>query len=377
MPLLTADAAKRCFLRDGRPFFYLADTAWCAFSHLSEEEFTRYAKKRAAQGFTVIQMSALPLSVGTAKIHPFEKCGGQYDFSKINEAYFDYAVKLCRIAIDEGLIPCIHLVWVSYMPDSWGTEMPIPEENFAPLVRFMLEKFAPVTPLFSLSGDTRFESERVVRYYKTALDIAEEIAPDALFTMHINPDCYPPEELMSHPMYGFASYQSGHGDRDWLSRIAPFSEKFLRDKPTMPLVNTEPCYEGIGHYLNKAERFSAADVRCAAMFSLLTGASAGIGYGAHGVWQCRLSDMIQFGEETWGPASDIFTALEMPGAYDMGAIRGIFENEELFGLIPKCVGDGCVTAESNGKTVTYLTSADDIPDGEGVYRFGHDALVIR
>lgn len=44
---------------DGRPFFYLGDTAWELFHRLNREEADRYLKDRAAKGFTVIQAVAL------------------------------------------------------------------------------------------------------------------------------------------------------------------------------------------------------------------------------------------------------------------------------------------------------------------------------
>lgn len=377
MPRFTTDPIRRCFIHNGKPFFYLADTAWCAFSHLSEDEFRIYAKKRAAQSFTVIQISALPLAFHTSKIHPFEISGGKYDFSRINAAYFDHAAGLCEIAREEGLEPCIHLIWVSYMPDSWGTEMPIPEENLAGIAEYMLKVFKERADFYSVSGDTRFESERIVRYYKTVLDLAAGIVPDALMTFHINPEGYPPRELTSHPMHRFASYQSGHGDRDWMTKILDLSARFYKDFPDLPIVNTEPCYEGIGHYLNKAVRFHSADIRRAAMMSLLTGGCAGISYGAHGVWQCRLDGMPMIGEETWGASDDIFTALDMPGACDIGQIRRIFESENLFGLLPVSADGITASASLGGRNAAYFTSApDQTGDSAVVYRFGSDALII-
>jgi hypothetical protein len=44
---------------DGRPFFYLADTAWELFHRLDREQATRYLQDRASKGFTVIQAVAL------------------------------------------------------------------------------------------------------------------------------------------------------------------------------------------------------------------------------------------------------------------------------------------------------------------------------
>ena len=44
---------------DGKPFFYLADTAWELFHRLDRKEAIEYLDTRAAQGFTAIQAVAL------------------------------------------------------------------------------------------------------------------------------------------------------------------------------------------------------------------------------------------------------------------------------------------------------------------------------
>lgn len=56
-----AVSANRHFLvhADGRPFFYLGDTAWELFHRLNPEEADRYFTDRARKGFTVIQAVAL------------------------------------------------------------------------------------------------------------------------------------------------------------------------------------------------------------------------------------------------------------------------------------------------------------------------------
>ena len=44
---------------DGRPFFYLGDTAWELFHRLDREEADRYLKNRSEKGYNVIQAVAL------------------------------------------------------------------------------------------------------------------------------------------------------------------------------------------------------------------------------------------------------------------------------------------------------------------------------
>lgn len=60
MPRLRVSDNSRFLVReDGRPFFYLADTAWEIFHRLKREEADHYLADRAAKGFTVIQAVAL------------------------------------------------------------------------------------------------------------------------------------------------------------------------------------------------------------------------------------------------------------------------------------------------------------------------------
>src|SRR4029079_18297219 len=51
---------KRFLVHDnGKPFFYLGDTAWELFHRLNHEDATVYLEDRARKGFTVIQAVAL------------------------------------------------------------------------------------------------------------------------------------------------------------------------------------------------------------------------------------------------------------------------------------------------------------------------------
>ena len=57
--LKVSDEQRFLVTADGRPFFWLGDTAWELFHRLNREEAERYLKNRAAQRFTVIQAVAL------------------------------------------------------------------------------------------------------------------------------------------------------------------------------------------------------------------------------------------------------------------------------------------------------------------------------
>src|SRR5579871_4511620 len=58
-PLKVSENKRFLVTSDGKPFFYVGDTAWELFHRLNREEADRYLEKRAKQGFTVIQAVAI------------------------------------------------------------------------------------------------------------------------------------------------------------------------------------------------------------------------------------------------------------------------------------------------------------------------------
>ena len=60
LPKLKVSDNKRFLVTaDGKPFFYLGDTAWELFHRLDRAEADRYLETRARQGFNVIQAVAI------------------------------------------------------------------------------------------------------------------------------------------------------------------------------------------------------------------------------------------------------------------------------------------------------------------------------
>src|SRR5207249_3618186 len=97
---LRVSANGRYFVdQDGKPFFYLGDTAWLLFQRLDRQEVDEYLKDRAAKGFTVIQAYVLR---GLEARHPDgassligEKPLIDRDPTRPNEAFFknvDYVI---------------------------------------------------------------------------------------------------------------------------------------------------------------------------------------------------------------------------------------------------------------------------------------------
>ena len=85
---------------DGRPFFYLGDTAWELFHRTTREEARLYLEDRARKGFTVIQAVCLAERDGLRVPNaygdlPFADAG----FTRPNERYFTYVDEVVAMAL--------------------------------------------------------------------------------------------------------------------------------------------------------------------------------------------------------------------------------------------------------------------------------------
>ncbi|MEM3138429.1 MAG: DUF4038 domain-containing protein, partial [Thermofilaceae archaeon] len=279
------------FLRGGKKFFYLADTCWSAFTNASLDDWKYYLEYRRMQGFNALQINVLPQhdrSELNAFPEPFKQASsGVWDFSKVNEEYFDRAEKMVGMAVEAGFTLALVVLWCNYVPGTWGSRLikptrVIPRENLESYVEYVAEKFGKYDPVFVISGDTNFENEEAVEYYTTALKVVKSRGYSCLTTMHLMGGLWElPEAVWKSPYYDFYMYQSGH-DRDSQRLAYELAEKFYRMPVKRPVVNGEPCYEGIAG--GKYNRFTRADVRRAVWWSLLSGAKAGVAYGALGIW---------------------------------------------------------------------------------------------
>src|SRR5699024_4736280 len=113
------------FYIDGKPSFYLADICWSAFTNIEISDWLYYLNYRRKQGFNVIQVNMLwqwDSSKTDLDLLPFElKSDGTFDFSKVNEEYFDRAGEMIKIAYEQGFTIGLVLLWANYLPDTWAT----------------------------------------------------------------------------------------------------------------------------------------------------------------------------------------------------------------------------------------------------------------
>jgi len=366
-------AAGDHFARSGRPWFYLADTVWSAFTNPTPEEWEQYLDVRAEQGFNVLQIDVLPQwdrsRAAGPSLEPFPRRGdGNYDWGRPNAEYFDRARALLAAATARGFVPALAVLWCDYVPGTWAAErLPghtIAPDEVEPWCVFVAETFSEHAPIFLVSGDTDLKRPETRDTYVRALAAVKRSLPSALTTFHLNPDTDLPDEIALRPELDFYMYQSGHHaerqDRSWT-----LAEQFLSKAARKPVVNGEPCYDGHGHG-HAYGRFGAFDVRRAIWGSLLAGAKAGVTYGAHGIWGWHRPGSRFPGTEFSGEPYPWYDAMRLAGAWDAGFARWIFEIFGLFGLEPLAVRgvDPAIrfaASRTGDKVAVYLPAPAALP----------------
>ena len=90
-----------CKPSDGKPFFWMGDTAWELFHRLNREEATKYLKNRADNGFTVIQAVVLAELDGLHEPNAYGEIPLENDDpTKPREAYFQHVDFIIRKAAE-------------------------------------------------------------------------------------------------------------------------------------------------------------------------------------------------------------------------------------------------------------------------------------
>jgi Protein of unknown function (DUF4038) len=216
-----------------------------------------------------------------------------------------------------------------------------------------------------LSGDDRFDSPAANDAYREMMSWVSSDAPDCLITAHSAPTASLPDDIADSPDFDFFVYQSGH-DNDAQERCYELAALYRRRAIRKPVINLEPAYERHG-YGSGAGRYTAADVRRALWWSITGGASAGLGYGAHGIWQWH-REGGQFTNPTFSMEPFPWqTALEFRGATDAAlaghliARHGLFRLDARQSLLRHDSGGVRAASDATGDlVVVYLPFANEV-----------------
>ena len=333
-PTRVGDNGRFLVNNDGKPFFYMGDTAWELFHRLSREEADYYLQDRAEKGFTVIQAVVLSqiggLNVPNAEGHlPLM----DNDPSKPNEDYFklvDYIVEKAEsLGLVIGMLPTWGSYWSSLNPDN----VIFTPDNAHAFGKFLGERYRDASLIWILGGDHNIHTEEEREIIDSmAKGLREGDEGNHLITFHPRGPGLSSDYFHTTEWLDFNMYQSSHAGHDHDNGL--YAENDYALDPPKPTLDGEPRYENIqvGFYFqgfNRQDRFDDYDVRQAAYWSILAGA-CGHTYGHSSVWQMydEGRDPIIAAVMPW------HDALDHPGAFQMKHVRTLFEARSFSKLIP-------------------------------------------
>jgi hypothetical protein len=361
-------SSQRYLLKNGKPFFWLGDTAWELFHRLNREEATRYLKRRSEQGFTVVQAVVLAEMDGLHIPNPYGDTPLLKDDPlQPNESYFrhvDYIIDQAdQYQVTIGLLP----TWGDKVfKDKWGKGPEIfNEKNAAAYASWLANRYKNKTNIiWILGGDRNPRNEQDVAIWR-AMGNAIKKATDnkAMISFHPQPNQLGSAQWFHQDAWlDFNMFQNGHcRDNNGYEKILAV----YNSQPVKPVMDAEPLYEDHPVCFNAADlgTSNAYDVRKQAYLELFAGAF-GHTYGCHDIWQMYSPKY----EGVNGAHVYWYDALELPGARQMTHLRTLMDAHALADRVP----DQSLIKENNyppaeriqatrGKDYLYVYSAAGKP----------------
>lgn len=333
---LKVSANKRYLVHENeKPFFWLGDTAWELFHRLNREQADQYLKRRAEQGFTVIQAVALAEFDGLHVPNPYGDLPLENDDpNKPLEKYFQHLDYVIDKAAENGL-------YIGFLP-TWGDKLfkagwgkgpevftPSNAKNYGKWLGNRYKDRKNI--IWILGGDRNPRNEADVNVWREmAKGIEEGVANSkALMSFHPQPNEESSAEWFHTDSWlDFNMFQNGHcRDKpiyDYISRV-------YNRVPTKPIIDAEPIYEDHPVCFNAKDlgTSNAYDIRKYAYLDLFAGAF-GHTYGCHDIWQFYAPHR----EAVNNPHIYWQEAMELPAANQMKFVRQLLASRPMLDRIP-------------------------------------------
>ncbi len=270
---------------DTTPFFWAADTAWNGALLSTPKDWDFYLKERSRQKFNAVQWVATQWRAA-----PAGNLKGHLAFTgtekiSVNPEFFQQLDAKADAVNKAGLLNVPVLLWaIGGKSRDLNPGASLPEDQAILLARYMVARWQANDVVWILAGDGHYFGGEGAKWRRIGRAVFDGIT-HAPVMMHPQGHHWILNEFKDEKWLGIVGYQSGHGDSDdslnWLTR-GPLTTDWSKE-PTRPIINLEPPYEG--HFGYQSRKPIDADlVRRALYWSLLSGPTAGVSYGGHGVW---------------------------------------------------------------------------------------------
>ncbi len=345
-PILEVSRNGHYLTKDGKPFFWMGDTAWSLVNLYTAEEAEAYLEHRRGQGFNVVHVMLLfdggpgleTAAADQTRQLPFEDMNP----ATPNDAYFQNVDRLVETARRKDLI-------LAVMPcgGSSGSFVKkkkiITKETARAYGAWLGRRYKDSPNIIWANGfDLRpWEYEDVAREFAAGLGEGDGGS-----------------HLISYHPSGGASSSHFHNE-PWLAmnfiqtwadftKIHPMVHADYLRQPAKPVIHAEGAYEEGPEY--PTGPITPLVVRRQAYWAVLAGGFHT--YGHNDMWRKN---------PTWR------RSLEAPGALAMGVLKTIFTSREWWELVPDqsvfstSAGEGktlnaAARSEDGGTVIVYLSS---------------------
>lgn len=335
--MLSISDNKRYLIKDGKPFFWLGDTAWLIFANITEEEAYIYLKNRADKGFTVIQ-AVLVYSLENTEVVNRMYCAG---IDAASKQYWQHVDRIIKMADELGL-------YMALLP-SWGSlvkSQAITLDNVLDYGHFLAERYRDYNNIiWVLGGDIK--AENYVDIYRKLGNYLKEATLDKLITFHPFGRCSSTMWFADDEWIDFNMFQSGHrrydqcslgawDDTDNPSYYGEDNWRYVANALSVsnkPVLDGEPSYEWILQGLHDVSQpyWKAKDVRRYAYWSVLAGA-CGHTYGDNAVMQFYTPGHIGV---NYGAACTWQEAIHHEGSGQMTHLKNLIESVDFINGKPE------------------------------------------
>jgi hypothetical protein len=316
---------------DGTPFFWLADTVWCGPLFANPNDWNIFLKDRVEKEFTAIQFVLTQWRMAKTDADGNVTFTG-HEKVAVNPAFFQRMDKYVDAINDAGLLAVPVLLWAIRGEENPGYTLP--ESQKIVLAEYMIARYGAHQVIWFLGGDGNYSGENAETWKRIGMAVFNE-DQHRLATQHVRGKSWVGKEFRNEPWFSFIGYQSGHGDDEktfrWLNQGPPATQ--WNNKPTLPVINTEPNYEAHNGYTYKKVH-NDHSVRRAAYWSLLVSPPAGVTYGGQGIWGWHTKVQAPADHIRTGLGSPWHIAKDLPGALSMKYLHQFFKSIEWWRLAP-------------------------------------------
>jgi hypothetical protein len=341
---------------DGKPFFWLGDTAWELFHRLTLPEIKQYLDNRAAKGFTVIQAVALAEFDGLRIPNQY----GEVPFKNLdptqpNDKYFKVVDSAIHMARQRNLYIGLLPTWGDKVTQLWG-EGPVVFDSINAYTygKWIGNRYKnEPNIIWILGGDRpaiRDGNDWRPVWRAMAKGIKEATKSQCFITYHPSGGSSSTSQWIHNESWlDMNMFQSGHGEghdvacwnlvkRDWTY------------SPAKPTLDGEPNYED--HPVSPWPKWNPEngyyrdyDVRKQTYRSVFAGA-CGVTYGHHAIWQFMSAReaTVNYPDRGW------INAMDRPGAYQVGHLRKLVESRPMLNSIP----DNTIVASGQGEKGEHI-----------------------